>query len=183
LVRDPSTWKNWEGFYALSYTGLSKEEEGPYLTRQGFADHLTALREAGYVPLIPEDIVAFYRGEHPLPAKGVLILFEGGRKDSFLLGSPLLEKKGFIATMTVPTAFLESPSNFYLKKGDLKRLSRSPYWRLASMGHEAYKKNHRLPRSTRPLLDGPIGLAFGPGRRSRPSWRGSPGITEEPPPY
>jgi len=140
LVRDPSTWKNWEGFYAVSYTGLSKEEEGPYLTRQGFADHLTALREAGYVPLIPEDIVAFYRGEHPLPAKGVLILFEGGRKDSFLLGSPLLEKKGFIATMTVPTAFLESPSNFYLKKGDLKRLSRSPYWRLASMGHEAYKK-------------------------------------------
>lgn len=139
LLHDPSTWKNWEGYYAISYTGITKEETGAYLTREGLDDHLSSLKEAGFVPIAPEDVVAFYRESRPLPAKGILILFEGGRKDSFFLGTPLLRKYGFLATMAVPTALVEERDPFYLKKGDLKKLQASPYWRLASMGHEAYK--------------------------------------------
>lgn len=145
LLHDPASWNHWAGFYAVSYTGLSKEENASYLSPKGFEDHLKALKAAGFLPLAPEDVAAFYRDGRPLPAKGILILFEGGRKDSFLLATPILKKNGFLATMAVPTALAQSWDAFYLKKGDLKKLDRSPYWRLASMGHEAYKKitDHR----------------------------------------
>ncbi|MEW6184183.1 MAG: hypothetical protein AB1585_00420 [Thermodesulfobacteriota bacterium] len=137
---NPASWKNWEGFFAVSYTGLSKEDGAKYISRKDFQDHLGALKAAGFSTITPEDINAFLRQERPLPAKGLLILFEGGRKDSFLLATPLLKKAGFLATMAIPTAFVESWDNFYLKKRDLKKLAASPYWRLASMGHRAYQK-------------------------------------------
>lgn len=148
LDHNPAAWNAWSGFYAVSYTGVSSDAASSHISRETLGEHLRALKEAGFQGIAPEDIVAFLQGRRPLPAKGLLLMFEGGRKDSYLFATPLLEKFGFLATMAVPTAFVRTWDTFYLKESDLKKMARSPYWRLGSMGHEAYRQITVDPRGT-----------------------------------
>ena len=135
LNRD--TWQSWAGFYAISYQGISKEEGPQYVSRKGLSDHLNALREAGFHTITPEDAAAFLAGRKPLPEKALLLIFEGGRKDSLIHATPPLRKNRFVAIMCTPTKLTSRWETFYLDKGDLKSLGREPNWRLCSMGHQA----------------------------------------------
>jgi hypothetical protein len=132
---EPETWKSWKGFYALAYTGVADKEGGPYVTRKQLARQLDALHEAGYRTITPEDAAAFLEGRAPLPPKALLLLFEGGRKDSFLRATPELREVGYIAALCIPTEVTRRWGAFYLKKDDLKRVAKLSHWRLCSMGH------------------------------------------------
>ncbi|MCX5886419.1 MAG: polysaccharide deacetylase family protein [Proteobacteria bacterium] len=136
----PESWRSWEGFYVLSYVGITRKGEGDYITQKRLGDHLNSLKQAGFNTITPEDAVAFLDGRAPLPDKAILIMFEGGRKDSFLYATPLLRKFGMIACMCVPTSFSQTWGGFYLKEHDIKNLSHQAHWRLCSMGNDAIKK-------------------------------------------
>ncbi|MFZ3138708.1 MAG: hypothetical protein WA126_15105 [Thermodesulfovibrionales bacterium] len=140
LNYNPESWHSWEGFFALSYTGINKKGEQGYISRKQLEGHLSALKEAGYSTITPEDALAYLLKKAPLPDKAVLLLFEGGRKDSFLYSTPLLQKYGMIATMCVPTGIVNTWGGFYLKEDDLKNLSKRPQWRLCSMGENAIRE-------------------------------------------
>lgn len=133
----PETWSSWQGFYVLSFAGISRDDHPDYVAPARLAEHLQALREAGYQTIFPEDALAFLDGHHALPEKAVLLLFENGRKDSFIMASPVLQREGAVATMCVPTIRTRRWSSFYLRNRDLQKLARAPHWRLASMGHRA----------------------------------------------
>ncbi len=133
----PDAWASWNGFHAISYAGVTRRGGGDHVTPAQLASHLQALRDAGYRAITPEDAEAFLQGIGPLPQKAVLLLFEGGRKDSYLFATPLLRTSGLVATMCVPTQFTRRWGSFYLRRGDLKKIARDAHWSLASMGHAA----------------------------------------------
>jgi peptidoglycan/xylan/chitin deacetylase (PgdA/CDA1 family) len=122
----------------LSWAGIGRGDDPRYPSPERLADQLAALREAGYRTIRPADAAAFLAGRAPLPERALLLMFEGGRKDSFIRATPLLQKNGFTATLCVPTYFTEKWGNFHLKKPELRQGARLPQWSLASMGHQAF---------------------------------------------
>lgn len=135
--RQPETWNSWAGFHALSFAGITRKATAGCITRDQLARHLEALNQAGYHTIFPEDALAFLEGRHPLPERAVLLLFEGGRKDSYVHATPLLRRARAVGTLLAPTARVESWSSFFLRPRDLKKSATDPNWRLASMGHRA----------------------------------------------
>jgi len=135
LHRD--SWKNWSGFHALSYPGVTRKAGDQLVSHDTLREHLAALLEAGYTPITPADALAFLRREHPLPDQALLLIFEGGRKDSFLWPNGLLRQNGISAVLGVPTSVTRKWGSFHLRKSDLRRAGRSSNWTLASMGDQA----------------------------------------------
>ena len=147
------TWHSWKGFFAISYQGISKTEGKEYVSEKQLDNHLEALKKAGYHTITPADAVMFLDGRKPLPEKAILLIFEGGRKDSLLSATPSLRKTGFSAVMCVPTKLADTWENFYLSARELKDVGEDPAWSLCSMGHKAVdmipvddsgKKDHYL---------------------------------------
>ncbi len=133
----PQTWRTWEGFAAISYAGVGRKGGERSPTPERFLEHMEALRAAGYEAVAPRDIADFLKGERPMPARAVLIMFEGGRKDSFVRGTSALRKTGMMATLFVPTSVCRLWSSFFVKAADLKYTARDPHWDIGSMGDRA----------------------------------------------
>jgi len=130
-------WHSWKGFFAISYQGISKKDGKEYVSEKQLGAHLKALQKAGYHTITPADAAAFLDGAKPLPEKAILVIFEGGRKDSLLSATPVLRKTGFSAVMCVPTKLTDTWENFYLNAKELKGVAGDPAWSLCSMGHKA----------------------------------------------
>jgi hypothetical protein len=139
-VYDPASWKSWEGFFVLSYAGIIQGENPAYTSSGRLKEQLQALKEAGYQTIKLADALAFLQGKSPLPEKALLLLFEGDRKDSFIRATPYLEKFGFFGNLCVPTKLTQSWGNFFLKEGELKKVSQHPNWDMVSMGHQAIEQ-------------------------------------------
>lgn len=135
--RQPESWRSWQGFMALSYAGIGKGDPTAYPSPERLAEQLEALHAAGYRTITPEDALAFLREQAPLPSKALLLLFEGGRKDSVIYTTKPFQKTGFTGTLCLPTRALDSRGAFFLRRGDLRRILPMGFWQIAAMGHEA----------------------------------------------
>ena len=133
----PEVWSNWDGFMAISYAGVTREENTIYPSAGTLKSHMKVLQEAGYRTITTEDALAFMEGRAPLPEKALLILFEGGRKETFIRAHPVLRKLGMQATLCVPTEPMEGWDESCLKSGDVRKILGLPQWGIASMGGEA----------------------------------------------
>ena len=135
--RQPETWRSWQGFMALSYAGVGPGDPDVYPTPARLAEQLEALHAAGYRTITPADALAFLQGQAPLPRKALLLLFEGGRKDSVIHTAKPFRKTGFCGTLCLPTRALDSRGAFFLRRTDLRRVAKMNFWLFAGMGHEA----------------------------------------------
>lgn len=135
----PATWRHWEGLTILSYPGIARRDSTAYPSARRLEEHLTALRDAGYRTVRPEDVRAFLDERAPLPPKALLLIFEGGRKEAFIRATPVLQRTGFMAVIAVPTSVMDQWGGFYLKRKDIARLVRLPQWQVGSMGHAAHR--------------------------------------------
>jgi peptidoglycan/xylan/chitin deacetylase (PgdA/CDA1 family) len=136
-VYAPEAWRDWRGVTILSYAGIARSDTPVYPSVRSLEAQLTALRDAGYRTVRVEDVRAFLDGRAPLPAKPLLLLFEGGRKEAFIRATPVLQRLGFSAVIAVPTSVMQQWGGFYLKRADIRKVIRLPQWQVASMGHEA----------------------------------------------
>lgn len=130
-------WKSWQGFYVISYQGIVKKTNSDMITRAQLTEHLSALKKAGFHTITPADAVAYLEGNSPLPEKALLLLFEGGRKDTLFNATPLLQNNRFFGVMCIPTKATEAWGTFYLNTGEIQKIAKSPNWRIGSMGHRA----------------------------------------------
>ncbi|OPY71247.1 MAG: hypothetical protein A4E62_01383 [Syntrophorhabdus sp. PtaU1.Bin002] len=130
-------WSSWKGFFVLSYQGISKKDGAEHVSAKQLGKQLEALKKAGFHTITPNDAAAFLEGKAPLPQKAILLLFEGGRKDSLVYATPHLRKNGFFGVMCVPTKLVDLPGTFYLDRKDLEKLGEQTNWRLCSMGNRA----------------------------------------------
>lgn len=133
----PETWRNWSGITVLSYPGIARRETPVYPSVKVLESHLSALHEAGYQSVQPEDVRAYLDARAPLPDKALMLIFEGGRKEAFIRATPVFQRTGFSAVLAVPTMVMQQWGNFYLKKKDVRKIDALPQWQIGSMGHKA----------------------------------------------
>ncbi len=137
--REPEAWHSWKGFYAVSYEGITRDEDPRYVSPGRLNEQLGALHGAGFKTITPGDVLRFYREGTPLPEKAVLLIFEGGRKDSLIRSTPILQHFGYSAVMAVPTFVTDEWGHHQVKEGDIGKIAGMDHWTLASMGHDANK--------------------------------------------
>lgn len=133
----PETWSDWNGVTVLSYAGIARSDTPDYPSVRLLEAQLTALRDAGYRTVRPEDVRAFLDERAPLPEKALLLIFEAGRKEAFIRATPILQRVGFSAVIAVPTAVMHQWGGFYLKPKDIRKVSKLPQWQIGSMGDRA----------------------------------------------
>lgn len=159
----PETWQDWNGVTVLSFAGIARSDSPAYPSVRRLEEQLTALRDAGYRTVRPEDVRAFLDERAPLPEKALLLIFEGGRKEAFIRATPVLQRTGFMAVLAVPTQVMSQWGSFYLKRGDIRKVLKLPQWQVGSMGHAAIQTfpgaadgetrhflSHRLTRAGEP---------------------------------
>lgn len=135
MESDKSTWTNKEGFLTLSYVGVSRNDSAYLVSKKKLDEHLGALHEAGYVTIDIEDVLNFYNEGTPLPEKAMLLIFEDGRKDSFLFAQPILEKYNYKAVMMTYAYNVINNDRLFLKSRDLEKMEKSTYWDIGSNGY------------------------------------------------
>lgn len=136
-VYAPEAWQDWNGVTVLSYAGIARKDSPVYPSVKRLEAQLSALRDAGYRTVRPEDVRAYLEERAPLPKKALLLIFEGGRKEAFIRATPVLQRTGFTAVIAVPTTVMSQWGGFYLKSPDIRRIVRLPQWQVGSMGHQA----------------------------------------------
>jgi len=135
--RQPKAWRDWQGFMAISYPGIGTGDSKIYTTPKKLQQQLEALHAAGYRTITLEDALAFLKEKAPLPPKALLLLFEGGRKDSIIFTIKPFRKTGFSGVICLPTRVMHSRGAFFLRRGDFKSIAKMKFWEFAAMGHEA----------------------------------------------
>ena len=132
---DKSKWNQKEGFIALSYVGVSRNDNHILVSKKKLDSHLKALYEAGYVTIGIDDILNFYNNNTPLPEKALFLTFEDGRKDSMIFAQPILEKYNFKATMLNYAGNVVNKDRLFLKGKDLQELDKNSYWEIGTNGY------------------------------------------------
>lgn len=84
------------------YHQIDPQAEGDIsITPEHFEAQITALAEAGYTAVLPEDLQAYVNQGKALPEKPILITFDDGYLSNYEYAWPILEKYGMKATIFV----------------------------------------------------------------------------------
>lgn len=142
---DKTRWTQEKGFVAISYSGVSEKDSKKYVSKDELEEHLKVLHDSGYVSIGIQDIINYYNYGRPLPEKALVLIFEDGRRDSFIFAQPLLEKYNFKALMFTYASYIKDKDSLYLGERDIGYLQRNSYWEIGSNGYRfshinVYKK-------------------------------------------
>lgn len=86
----------------LMYHHIDPDGDGSAsITPELFRAHMSALSQAGYAALFPDDLAAYVNGEAPLPKKPVVITFDDGYLSNYQYAYPILKETGMVATIFV----------------------------------------------------------------------------------
>ena len=112
-----------ESIPVLSYHNIKpsqKNEWSYFITPDNFEAHLKALKDNGYVAILPDDIYAYYMSGKALPPKPVMISFDDTRKEHYSVARPLLKKHGYHATFFIMVVSVNKKG--YMTKEEIKQL-------------------------------------------------------------
>ncbi|MDB4894454.1 MAG: polysaccharide deacetylase [Firmicutes bacterium] len=93
----------------LMYHEIRKGPNSLYLPAPELADHLEALRQAGYVGITPEQLYQAYSGGAKLPLHPVVLTFDDGYASFYTNAFPLLQRYGYPGTLFVITGNVGKP--------------------------------------------------------------------------
>lgn len=123
------------GFIAISYFGTDIEGSETLISAKNLEDHLTALRDSGYVTITQQDILNYYENGMPLPARALFLMFEDGRKDTAIFADKILEKLNQKATVLSYADKFGNKDNKFLSPKELLTLKQDSYWELGTNGY------------------------------------------------
>ncbi|MFP5259663.1 MAG: hypothetical protein ACLGQH_11640 [Acidobacteriota bacterium] len=137
-VHDQAAWTQRDGFVAISYGGITIDEDVTALvSKKRLREHLETLHKAGYQTVTTADLVDFYEHDKPLPEKALYLMFEGGRKDSVLFSQPVLTGVGYNAALYLSGDRLTGWNRFFVRRSELNKIASNPFWDVASMGYHS----------------------------------------------
>jgi len=128
------------GVPVLVYHGLGRTSGEPVddryiVSRRHFAEHMWALKLAGYTAITTGTLARYLRSGSPrdIPRKPVLITFDDGRSDAMIQADPILADTGMRATMFVIGETASGFSFYYEPWNDLRSFAEpSGNWELAN---------------------------------------------------
>ena len=126
---------NDKGFIALSYFGVTPTGTDTLIANDRLNEHLTALRDCGYVTIAQQDVIDYYEQGKVLPEKALFLMFEDGRRDTAVFAQKILEElnyKGIVLTYADRINF-DEPN--FLKTPELKDLRGNGFWELGTNGY------------------------------------------------
>ncbi|HKP89318.1 MAG TPA: polysaccharide deacetylase family protein [Thermoleophilaceae bacterium] len=113
----------------LAYHGIGAEGDARSVRRRIFAEQMAALRHMGFQTISIAQYARFRRGDtRGLPARPLLITFDGGRLDSYRGADRVLARNGFRATMFVVTGEVERENPTHLTWRELHTMRDSRRW-------------------------------------------------------
>ena len=89
-----------------------------------FEDQMRYLKENDYKTITPEEMLAAFKNNTPLPEKAVIITFDDGYLDNYKNAYPILKKYGLKATIFVITDYVSLYPN-YVTWDELKEMQGS----------------------------------------------------------
>lgn len=119
-------------YHHVQHMDLAKTQGHASLTVDTdiFQKQMQYLKDHGYNPIRPEQLIAFFDAGTPLPAKPVLLTFDDGYEDFGTDAAPVLRAFGFPAIAFIPTGLLQNPG--YMNWDTVTSLS----------GQNIYMANH-----------------------------------------
>ncbi len=98
---------------------LSKKDQSQYATNtivtfaEDFEEQLRWLKTEGYQSISPDELVAWFYDDAPLPKKAVMLTFDDGYMSNYIYAYPLLKQYGFSAVIfSVTGKISEQPVAF-----------------------------------------------------------------------
>ncbi len=132
---NPALMESDKGFVAVSFPGANRTRKGARMDDGMLFEQLSALKESGLVTLTQQDVLDFYGSGGRLPEKGMLLLFEDGRRDTVMLVQPMLERLNYKATMLREAGGLTQKENGKLQPNNLLDMASTSFWELGSSGY------------------------------------------------
>jgi len=113
----------------LVYHGIGGRKNYLAVSRQLFAQQMTALKLAGFHTLTMQQYVAFVRGDTAhLPSKPILLTFDDGRLDAYRAANAILKADGFHAVELVVPGWVTSNPNFRLNWSEINQMVQGGIW-------------------------------------------------------
>ena len=84
---------------------------GLTVTPEAFSRQIGTMAAMGYSAILPDSWIAYVRGEGDIPERCVMITFDDAYADLDEHALPVLERKGFPATVFVPTSLVGKTIN------------------------------------------------------------------------
>jgi peptidoglycan/xylan/chitin deacetylase (PgdA/CDA1 family) len=85
----------------LAYHEVGETDDLYNITANQFEEQMAYLTRNGYHAISLEDLFNFYNGQGKLPEKPVVITFDDGYEDNYLVALPILEKYNLSATVFI----------------------------------------------------------------------------------
>jgi peptidoglycan/xylan/chitin deacetylase (PgdA/CDA1 family) len=118
---DPGASRRWIRLPILMYhyieppaPGLSVVERGLTVRPQDFAAQMRYLHDRGYTTVSLYDLVEALRSGRALPARAVVLTFDGGHRSLLQYAVPILQPYGFTGTIFVITKGMDEGQALYL---------------------------------------------------------------------
>lgn len=83
------------------FTNDPNDTDSMTVTGEHFRLDMEFLREFGYTPLLPADLVAIQRGTMEMPENPVMITFDDGYRSNYDIAYPILQQTGMKAVIAV----------------------------------------------------------------------------------
>jgi peptidoglycan/xylan/chitin deacetylase (PgdA/CDA1 family) len=123
----------------LLYHGL-RENRDDALTPKEFAEHMGALRKAGWKTITLSELEAFLRNDADIPARSFVLTFDDGARDSYYPVDPLLSIFGYNAvSFILPKYTIGGGTHYYLSSGEVNTMLNSGRWEIGSHGYESHE--------------------------------------------
>lgn len=124
------------GFIALSYFGVDRiGDTSELIGEKQLFEHLSALKDQGYVTITTQDIIDYYQNGKKLPPKSVYLMFEDGRRDTAVFADDQLEKLNYKGVMMTYAKNFEDDNPKFLRPTELKDMESSTFWELGTNGY------------------------------------------------
>lgn len=101
----------------------------PTVAPRDFARQMDLLARRGYRSIDPQDLLSYIRGNGTFSRPAVLITFDDGWADNYLVARPIMRARGFTATVFVTSGRIGRPG--YLSRRQIRDLA-ADGWRIGA---------------------------------------------------
>lgn len=119
----------------VAYGRVVGERDGIYMEAARVKHHLQVLRDAGFQAVRSEDVVSAYYNGTPLPAKPMLLIFDGGYMSTYLAVDSILREMHWPALMMLETSRQADRDPIFVYWDRLNEMVQSGIWEIGTHGH------------------------------------------------